>query len=529
MLQADLNTTLLDAIDLIQSGRPRDALAILKPLAEGGDAWLAAAAFINAGLAFEDIGDTAQARQCYGRSLQVNSTEGGFVNLINLLVRGGHLVDAEVAAENFHRRHLGVESARMLAFVRLEQGRADEAAQLFAKIGDKASAVYYGLHAHEECPLPDWYSLSPMPASKSHSPINELLTNFVRAHSAIPMPSTDGRLRIGYLSADFRQHPRHRFLLPVLKNHDKNAVEIFLYSDTQRPDAATDEFRSTADHWRDVRGQSDEQLIATIRADNLHCLIDMTGLMPGNRIGVYRQRAAPAQILYPGYPGSTGVHDFAITDEARGHDGVERPLFIPGGSQCYDPGYAPMPNPEPPQARNGYVTFGGFHRPPKITPRTIELWAGAIKATLGSMIMLIGPDNPWLRSAFDRAGVNPNRLIFKPRCDRAAYMALHDEIDVMLDAYPYQGHSTTLDALWMGVPTMSRIGPGRQSRESCAFETHGGSESVREFVDIATGLTLGTTLQQFRSGEMREYFRSRFMDFRLVAAGIEDCCRQAVQ
>jgi predicted O-linked N-acetylglucosamine transferase (SPINDLY family) len=311
-----------------------------------------------------------------------------------------------------------------------------------------------------------------------------------------PIPDTRRRRRIAYLSPELRDHPGARFLFPVIAAHDRKRVEVFIYNDARSGARRVSEgvngiFQTLADHWRDTASLTDQQLADQIRADEIDVLIEATGHMAAHRLGVFALRPAPLQITYPGYPGTTGLSqiDLCLTDATRDPLGseryyAERLLRLPGSSQAYDPalGCDPLPDidPTPPIRRNHAVTtFGCFNRLVKITPATIRLWSSAMNQIPRSRLLLLAPgrdmkarrvsEGTGLLDAFASQGVTADQIEFLPRRPRREYLDLYNRIDIALDTFPYQGHTTTLDALAMGVPTISRLGQTRPARESPAL------------------------------------------------------------
>ena len=364
---------------------------------------------------------------------------------------------------------------------------------------------------------------------------------------------TSGKMRIGYISGEFRDHPGARFLGPVLAQHDRERFEIACYSDVRQPDAQTAWFKAHADQWRSIVGMSDERVAEMIRADGIDVLIDRSGHMEDNRLGVFARRAAAVQMLYPGYPGTSGLAemDYCLTDVQRDPPGseiyyTEKLIRIPGESQCYDPatlGEEPPAVGPLPMDRNGFVTFGCFNRLVKVTPTTIEAWAKVMKAVGGSRLLLLAESEEEtgeardararLHAQFAASGVDPGRVDFESRKPRRDYLALHHRIDIALDTFPYHGHTTTLDALWMGVGTVTLTGSTRAAREGAAMMEAVGladwaTDSVEQFVARAVDLATNPThLRELRVNLRDKMRRSSLMDAARVAKGIEAACRYA--
>ena len=203
---------------------------------------------------------------------------------------------------------------------------------------------------------------------------------------SLPLPAvpkvSPRRLRIGYLSGDFRRHSVAYFLEPLLAHHDRARFEIFCYANSEDPDEVTRRLRANSDHWRWVSGLDDAQLANRIRTDGIDILIELSGHTAGNRLGALRYRPAPVQVNWCGYPNTTGMTaiDYRIVDAITDPPGAdawasETLARLPGGFLCYRPPFdAPAPAPPPARAK-GYVTFGSFNNLRKVTPGVIALWA----------------------------------------------------------------------------------------------------------------------------------------------------------
>jgi predicted O-linked N-acetylglucosamine transferase (SPINDLY family) len=317
-----------------------------------------------------------------------------------------------------------------------------------------------------------------------------------RAHSS------DRRLRIGYVSPDFAEHPAARVVLPILRHHDRSEFEVFCYSATARNDAMTQQIRGLADGWRDIRTMSDAQAGSLIREDQIDILIDLSGHMAGNRLALFALRPAPVQMTLS-YPADTGVGamDYRITDdycdppgETRLHH-RERLLRIPCG-WIYDPG--PLPAiAEPPCLSNGHITFGCLNRPMKITDDALALWSRILRAVPDSRLLQLSGSmdgrNSFLRDRLGRHGLSEQQVELVPRLPRAKFLERFNRIDIALDPFPYNGEATTLDGLWMGVPLVTLKRHSTVSRRGGSHLTTLGldeliADTPEDYLRIATDL-----------------------------------------
>jgi protein O-GlcNAc transferase len=284
----------------------------------------------------------------------------------------------------------------------------------------------------------------------------------------------DRRLRIGYVSADFREHACAFFLDPLLRSHDHSQFEIFFYAQVPIPDARTQQFHTYCDQWRDTVSLRDEAFAEQIRQDEIDILIDAKLHTSENRLRVFAYKPAPIQVGWLGYPGSSGLEtiDYRLVDrhiEPVGYEYKfdEKPIFLPENFWVYDPlAGEPAVNPLPARLA-GVLTFGCLNNFCKVTNRTIELWTGALRAAANSRLILLAPAGSARQRILDQfraAGVDPSRIEFVDNRPRAQYLAIYHRIDLCLDTLPYNGHTTSLDSLWMGVPVLTLPGdtpPGR--------------------------------------------------------------------
>jgi protein O-GlcNAc transferase len=292
------------------------------------------------------------------------------------------------------------------------------------------------------------------------------------------------RLRIGYLSSDLWNHPVGRNLLPLIEAHDRSKVELAFYAHVIRPDATTRRFQSLADLWRPVQGLSDGAVADLIRADAIDVLVVLAGRFDRNRPLVAAHRPAPVQISFHD-PATSGmeVMDAIITDRVmtprHGTElFAERPLRLPS-FYLHDPIAEAPPVAPPPMLRNGHPTFGSFNNPAKLSDQTLALWAGVLRAIPGSRLRL--KYKTWfaapglVRRVLDVMaghGVAPERIELPGASeDTRAHLSQYDAIDIALDPFPFNGSTTTFEALWMGVPVVTLAGETMVSRWSASMLT----------------------------------------------------------
>jgi predicted O-linked N-acetylglucosamine transferase (SPINDLY family) len=275
-------------------------------------------------------------------------------------------------------------------------------------------------------------------------------------------------LRIGYVSADFREHCQSLFTVPLFTHHDRSAFEIHGYSSVERPDALTERLAGAVSVWHDVRREDDAALAALIRRDHIDVLVDLTMHMANGRPQLFARKPAPLQVAWLAYPGTTGLDamDWRFSDprlDPADYDShyCERTLRLPDSFWCYDALSDEPAAGRLPAAANGHVTFGCLNNPCKLTDATLALWHPVLDALPDSRLVLLareGRQRAALAARLGALGIRAERLHFVPFQPRSEYLRVYRQIDLALDTIPYNGHTTSLDSLWMGVPVVSRIG-----------------------------------------------------------------------
>jgi protein O-GlcNAc transferase len=432
------------------------------------------------GLSLSELGRLEEAVAAYGRAValapgmaKAYSNMGG---TLNRLGRGDEAAAASRRAielePNLAEAHNNLGNALNLS------GRVAEGAECMRRAAILApqrsffaSNYLYCLYFHPRCPLPlllrehaMWNHLYAEPLGKE-----------VRPHQNDRRP--DRRLRVAYVSPNLYSHAEAAFILPLLANHDHQRVEVFCYTDLLNADAITTRLRACADHWIATYDMTDAELAARMRADGIDILVDLTLHMGGSRLQAFARKPAPIQIAYLAYPGTTGVWamDYRLTDafvDPPGeHDGhyTEKSVRLPRTFACYDPAGVDVSPAESldysPMGRR--LTFGCLNNFCKINEGVLDLWGAVLRAAPGSQLRLLAPSAEGRRFVLNhlgRLGIAGERIDFVGKQSRRAYMSEYRRIDVCLDTLPYNGHTTSLDALWMGVPVVTRVGPTAAGR-----------------------------------------------------------------
>jgi protein O-GlcNAc transferase len=350
-------------------------------------------------------------------------------------------------------------------------------------------------------------------------------------HTAVPAnthfknsPEPGRRLRVGYVSGDFKQHPVGFFLAPVLANHDPESVEVYAYSNHTKNDWVTQHLKTLCTQWRNVVGMSNESLASLVAADGVDILVDLSGHTSDNRLGMFARKPAPVQLSWLGFWGTTGLPtiDYILSDATTIPEGdetyySETVLRLPDSRFCYAPPYyAPAPAAAPPCLKNGYAIFGSFNNLSKIGPDVIELWARVLHQTPSARLLLkwasladrAAREN--LLATFATHGIAPERLILRLQSPHNDMLAEYGDMDIALDPFPFSGGLTSCEALWMGVPVVTLPGSRAVSRQTRGFlRTIGlpelAASSTDDYVRIATELAA----DQSRIAELRRTLRRR--------------------
>jgi len=500
----------------------------------------------NLGIALVDAGQLDEAIAAYRQSIRLNPDLAEVhSNLGNALQDKGQL-DEAIAC---HRQAIRINPDYAKAHNNLgnalkDMGQLDQAIvsyhQAMLLKPDYASAhgnlvftVQYhpgfdGRMIHEE--LVRW--------NQQHA---EPLRKFIQPHANSRDP--DRRLRIGYVSPDFREHVVGQNLLPLFRRHDHRQMEIFCYSNVLKPDTLTEQLRRHADAWRRIAGLSDSQAADLIRQDGIDILVDLALHTSNSRLAVFAYKPAPVQATFAGYPGSTGLNtiDYRLTDPYLDPPGLndqfysERSIHLPDSFWCYDPLATGVAVNALPAQADGHVTFGCLNNFCKVNEQVLRLWAHVLKTVDRSRLMMLCPEGSHRQSLLDllqRQGIHPDRIELIAHRARPQYLELYHRIDIGLDTFPYNGHTTSLDSFWMGVPVITFVGQTVVGRAGLSQLTNLGlpeliAQTPEQYVQIAADLAGDLP----RLAELRRTLRARMeasplMDAPRFARNIEAAYRQ---
>ena len=350
--------------------------------------------------------------------------------------------------------------------------------------------------------------------------------------------SPNRRLRIGYVSPDFRDHVAGLLFLPFFRQHDHSQFEVYCYSNTRRPDEITARFRQGADVWRDTARLSDAELAAQVSQDRIDVLVDLVMHMEGVRLGMFARKPAPIQLTWLAYPGSTGLTrmDYRFTDPVLDPPGQTDHLYTEQSIRleifwCYEPPANSSAVRPPPSEKNGFITFGCLNSFGKVNDTVLEVWREILAAVPDSRLVLRPPKGKISERVREKLGVPASRLIGLPYESRLEYFKNFHRLDLALDPFPYTGHTTTLDGLWMGVPVVTLAGPTVVSRGSSSILFNVGltelaARSKTDYVALAVSLAQDKArLRELRADLRGRLERSVLMDAKRFARQAESAYR----
>jgi protein O-GlcNAc transferase len=569
---------------LVLLHRPADAIPLLEQaIALHGNR---AEAHFNLGKALMDLGRAEAAVTSFRRAAQLRPDYvEAQTNLGAALIELGHRDEAVACLQ----RALASDPARPESHYNLARARIDQAdaseteamlraaldlrpeypearvelANLLMNIGRRDEAIEHLRYTIETSPesvaaisgLLMALNYDPELAADAVAQEHRELAAAIQAQAISPGPVrkrheagvSNRRLKIGYLSADFRAHSCAFFIEPLFAAHDRSRWELYAYSTTPGEDAVTQRIRGLADHWRPVRYLDDAALAGLMANDGIDILVDLAGHTGGGRPLALAMRPAALAVTWLGYPNTTGLTsvDCRITDAIADPPGAsdarhtERLLRLLGGFLCYRP---PVDAPAPSERTlQGAPVFGCFNTALKINPSVARVWTRIIERVPGSILRLRALQFRYpaaidaMRAVFIEAGLDPERIQFSPwRASIAEGLADYRNIDLALDPFPYNGTTTTCEALWMGVPVVTMAGEAHAARVGASLLAAVGLDaelvatSPDDYVERAVALAQDRDRLQRHRAELRPRLAaSRLTDQTRFAGEFEQALRRA--
>lgn len=526
------------------AGAARRALALQPDYAE---------AHCNLGNALFDLGKLDPSITAARRALRLKPTMAeAHNNLARSLEKLGRLEDAAEACRQALKYRPGYTSAlNNLANVLLEQGNADEAVSFYEQtLGQRPEHF----HAQINLMFAQLYRPGVRPAdmlARARSWDDVFLAPLQGAWPVHRPRYQASRLpRIGFVSGDFRMHAVGLMVIPAIEGLARAGYHLTCYHNSGVNDALTARFSRAAARWHSVIGLTDDAVADLIRADRIDILFDLSGYTSGNRLLVFARKPAPVQVSWAGYPGTTGLAamDYILADRHQIPTNAEqfyreKVIRLPNSYIGFSPSTDAPPTIGPlPAASRGSITFGSFNGLKKVTPDVIRLWGSILGSLPGSRLLLKAPaltcpaTTDRYRRMLTAQGVEEDRLTFLGVTSRAEHMAAMADTDIALDPLPYSGGQTTLESLWMGLPTITLRGETFAGRHSFGYLSAIGLEElaaddVGHYAEIAVTLARDPDrLVELRSGMRARMLASPLCDIdrftRDLAAALDTMWRR---
>jgi protein O-GlcNAc transferase len=483
-----------------------------------------AAAYSNLGATLHDQGHLNEAVECYRAALSIDPQYAmAHNNLGNTFREQGNYAEAIECFQG----SLSLDPGYAMGYNNLgnafrDQGKPDAAIENYRKalslrpdLAEVHSNLLLTMHSVSSYSHAELFAEHKQFATQFEAPVKPLW----RPHQN--SRDKNRRLKIGYVSGDFRDHPIANFFEPVLVGHDKSQVEVYCYHNHYEHDHVSTRIAASSDHWIPCKGLSDESLAKRIRNDGIDILVDLSGHTAHNRLLVFARKPAPIQLTWIGYQSTTGLTamDYRLTDASLDPVGMteqfhsETLLRVPACAPFHPAAESPPVN-QLPALANDYFTLACLNQLTKITEEAIALWARILIALPKAKLMFGNvndlPTKARLIDRFTNQGVAEDRLIMHPRLPMIDYLTLHHQIDLALDTFPYNGGTTSLHSLWMGVPLITLAGHTSISRVGVSLMAGLG---VPEFCALSTDEYLERTIEAAQNlpklNQIRQSLRDR--------------------
>ena len=422
-----------------------------------------------------------------------------------------------------------------------ELGKLEEAIENYDK-AIKSKVDYFKAYNNKNFCLNYSSSYSPLYIYTQHLKFEKQFGGF-KAKSPLSVKikkKSNERLRIGYVSGDFRAHSVAYFFKPLLQNHNSHVVETFCYYNNNFIDKITNNIMTTCDHWRSIFGITDSEIFKIIRKDKIDILVDLSGHTGKNNLLVFAQKPAPIQVTWLGYPNTTGLSsiDYRFTDIIADPIGEaddlhsEKLLRLPNGFLCFQGNEKVLSKSDPPQTHYDYITFGSFNNLSKITSEVIDVWSKILNLIPKSHLILkcrkLKHNKDYYYELFKNKGIDKERIqLYEHLPSTSDHLELYNSIDIVLDPFPYNGATTTCEALWMGVPVITLLGDSHAGRVGASILTNVGlkdfiARDIDSYINLAVKMSANTKkLKEIRMTLRRQMQESLLCDARSFADNVE--------
>lgn len=494
--------------------------------------------------------DFAGAEEAYKKAISLNSSHAESYMQLGLVQRDmGKITEA---INNF-RTSLAIMPNNVSALLNIgnaifDSGEVSEAIKYYKKAAemlpenpDILANLIMAMHYDEVASRDEIFALSKKWAEK-FAPKNLIKTHHQNSKDL------NRKIRIGYVSADFKAHPIGFYTEGVFLNHDKNKFEIYCYANQNYKDRITQNISSKADKYISIKDWPDEKVIREIEEDKIDILIDLSGYSSGNRLGVFARKPAPIQMSWIGYFDTTGMEaiDYIISDKFLIPEGdkkyyIEKPLRLPVSYVAMQPPEANIVVAELPAKKNGYITFASFNNSRKLNKNLIKIWAEILdkvpnsKLYLKSKAFIDKKVQEKFLTDFAKNNIAKERIIFSGHTVLEDMFSEYNKVDIALDTFPFNGNTTTSHALWMGVPVVTLSGTNYVSKMSESilnaiglpeFITKTKEEYINKAVSLAENIE---KLQEIRLNLRNKFENSNLSGVKKFTGELEELYKKAWQ
>lgn len=496
----------------------------------------------NLGSLFQSIKQKEKAKICLLESLKLNPKNAETLTNLAITVSSmGNIVEAEkICKKALEVNPSNIGAANNLAGSLSSQGFVEQALDLYREgiTSNEPSLAQFSNYL---------FTLNYVEGNSPELVLNEArkFSDLVKACSVTTYKNgaksiRSGKLRVGFVSGDLINHPVGFFLKRVLENLDLGKIDLYSYATHFREDSLTGSIKPLFSKWQCIYGETDEAAAERIEADKLDILIDLAGHTAHNRLGIFARKPAPVQATWLGYFATTGLKeiDYILVDEVGIKESSadhfsEKPWILPQTRMCFSPPEFATEVSSLPVLEKGYITFGSYQKLDKISDRSLTLWSKIISQVTNSKLRLQCKsfDDKRIQIAFSAKlksyNIDKARVELHGTCKREDYLKSYEEIDLILDTFPYPGGTTTCEAFWMGVPTVTLAGNTLLSRQGASMLTAAGlenwvAETEIDFIEKAVGFARDhRELAQCRAELRQQVSKSPLFDAALFAQRLE--------